>query len=103
MDTMTTLSEITTKLKAEGYTEDFNLQAGCLQCQGNLLQVFPHEFVVDQHYRFEGLSDPGDEAVVYAISSAKYNLKGTLVNGYGIYSEPLADEMVKALSDHTIS
>ena len=69
----------------------------CLQCQGSLLQVFPHEFVVDQHHRFEGPSDPGDEAVVYAISSPKYNIKGTLVNGYGIYSEPLADEMVKAL------
>ena len=101
MDTMTTLSEITTKLQAEGYTEDFNLQAGCLQCQGSLLQVFPHEFEVDQHYRFEGLSDPGDEAVVYAISSAKYKVKGILVNGYGIYSEPLADEMVKALRDKT--
>ena len=101
MDTMTTLSEITNKLKAEGYTEDFNLQGSCLQCQSSLIQVFPHEFKVDKHYRFEGLSDPGDEAVVYAISSAKYNLKGTLVNGYGIYSEPLADEMVKALRDKT--
>ena len=75
MDTMTTLSEITNKLKAEGYTEDFNLQGSCLQCQSSLIQVFPHEFEVDKHYRFEGLSDPGDEAVVYAISSAKYNLK----------------------------
>ena len=56
---------------------------------------------VQVYYRFEGLSDPGDEAVVYAISSAKYNLKGTLVNGYGIYSEPLVDEMVKALRDKT--
>ena len=98
---MTTLSEITNKLKAEGYTEDFNLQGSCLQCQSSLIQVFPHEFKVDKHYRFEGLSDPSDEAVVYAISSAKYNLKGTLVNGYGIYSEPLADEMVKALRDKT--
>lgn len=99
MDTMTTLSEILTKLKKDGYSEDFNLQANCLACQGNRVQVFPHEFVVDRHYRFEGLSDPADEAVVYAISSAKYHLKGTLVNGYGLYADPLADEMVKALRE----
>ena len=99
MDTMTTLSEILTKLKQDGYTEDFNLRANYLACQGNQVQVFPHEFVVDKHYRFEGLSDPADEAVVYAISSSKYRLKGTLVNGYGLYADPLADEMVKALRE----
>lgn len=97
MDTMTTLSEITTKLKNEGYTEDFNLKASCLECRGNVVEIFPNEFVVDKHYRFEGLSDPADEAVVYAISSLKYRLKGVLVNGYGMYSDPLADDMVKAL------
>ena len=99
MDTMTTLSEILTKLKQEGYTEDFNLQANCLACQGNAVQLFPNEFVVDRHYRFEGLSDPADEAVVYAISSSKHQVKGTLVNGYGMYADPLADEMVKALRE----
>ena len=96
---MTTVSEVLTQLKNEGYTADFNLSAGCLVCQGNDLRLHPHEFVVDQHYRFEGVSDPGDEAVVYAISSPKHDVKGTLVNGYGVYSEALADEMVKALSD----
>lgn len=101
MDTMTTLSEITNKLKKEGYTEDFNLQENCLICQGNMLQLAPDDFLVDKHYRFEGLSDPADEAVVYAISSAKFNLKGTLVNGYGIYSEALADEMIQALKENT--
>ena len=99
MDTMTTLSEILTKLNQEGYTEDFNLQATCLACQGNAVQLFPNEFVVDRHYRFEGLSDPADEAVVYAISSSKHQVKGTLVNGYGMYADPLADEMVKALRE----
>ena len=99
MDTMTTLSEILTKLKKDGYTEDFNLQTDSLVCRGHAVQVFPNEFVVDQHYRFEGLSDPADEAVVYAISSAKYHLKGTLVNGYGMYADALADDLVKALRE----
>jgi len=55
--------------------------------------------VIDKHYRFEGLSDPGDEAIVYAISSIKNNLKGTLVNGYDISSESLTDDLISALKE----
>lgn len=98
MTPMTTLSEVLNKLKNEGYTVDFNLKENCLVCQGNALEVDPEDFVVDRHFRFEGQSDPGDEAIVYAISSVKHDVKGTLVNGYGIYSDSLSDKMIKALS-----
>jgi hypothetical protein len=98
MNPMTTLSEVLNKLKSEGYTVDFNLQDNCLVCHGNTLAISPDEFVVDRHFRFEGQSDPGDEAIVYAISSVKHDIKGILVNGYGIYSDPLSDRMIKALS-----
>jgi hypothetical protein len=97
MKTMMTVSEAITKFKEEGYIVDFNLKENCLECHGNYLQIFPGEFIIDKHYRFEGLSDPGDEAVVYAISSPTHNIKGILVNGYGIYSENISDEMIKAL------
>ncbi|MBS1504172.1 MAG: phosphoribosylpyrophosphate synthetase [Bacteroidetes bacterium] len=96
---MTTVSEVLNKLKEEGYTLDFNLNDNCLVCHGNSLQLHADEFVIDKHYRFEGLSDPGDEAVVYAISSVKNNLKGTLVNGYGISSESLTDDLISALKE----
>lgn len=98
MNTMTTLSEITNLLKVRGYTIDFNLKENYLECGGNLLKIYPGEFTIDKHYRFEGPSDPGDEAIVYAISSQKYNVKGILVNGYGISSNSITDEMIKALS-----
>ena len=99
MDTMTTVSEVLNKLKKEGYTVDFNLDNNCLICHGNSLQIYPDEFLVDEHYRFEGISDPGDEAIVYAISSARHNVKGTLVDGYGIYSEGANSDLIKALKE----
>lgn len=99
MNEMTTLSRVLTVLKERGYTEDFNLTDTCLVCHGNSLQVFPDEFVVDKHYRFEGASDPGDEAIVYAISSTKHDIKGVLVNGYGVYSDKVSDKMIKALRE----
>jgi quercetin dioxygenase-like cupin family protein len=97
MATMTTVSEVLNKLKEEGYTVDFNLDENCLICHGNSLQIYPDEFVVDRHFRFEGMTDPGDEAVVYAISSDKHHVKGTLVDGYGIYSDGMTAELIQAL------
>jgi quercetin dioxygenase-like cupin family protein len=99
MNTMTTVSEVLNKLKERGYTVDFNLSDNCLICQGDSLKIYPEDFKVDKHYRFEGPSDPGDEAIVYAISSAKHQLKGTLVNGYGVSSDAMTHEMIKALSE----
>ncbi len=99
MSIMTTLSEVTNLLRERGYTIDFNLKENCLECGADLLQIFPGEFMVDKHYRFEGQSDPGDEAIVYAISSTKHNIKGVLVNGYGISSNAMTHEMIKALDE----
>ncbi len=98
---MTTLSETLHRLKAAGYTEDFNLADANLTGNASAIRRAPEEFVIDQHFRFEGNSDPDDEAIVYAISSAKFNLKGTLVNGYGINSNAAADELIKTLSEKT--
>lgn len=99
MNTMTTLSEVTNLLRERGYNVDFNMKENCLECGADLLKIFPGEFMVDKHYRFEGMSDPGDEAIVYAISSEKYKLKGLLVNGYGISSNDMTHEMIKALDE----
>ncbi|MGV3686814.1 MAG: cupin domain-containing protein [Daejeonella sp.] len=97
MNTLTTLSEVLNQLKERGYTTDFNVGDNCLICHGNSLELHPDEFVVDRHYRFEGSTDPGDQAIFYAISSLKNDVKGVLVNGYGVYSDPMTDEMVNAL------
>ena len=103
MDTMTTVSQVLNHLKEEGYTVDFNLDDNCIICSGNSLKIHPDEFEVDKHYRFEGMSDPADEAVVYAISSPKHDLKGVLVNGYGIYSDAHTDEIIKTLYKKAIA
>lgn len=92
-----TLSGSIEKLKAEGYTEDFNLNRDCVNCRNGQIRIFPAEFQIDKYFRFEGQSDPADGAILYAISSEKYHVKGVLVNGYGIYSDPLTNEMLTKL------
>jgi hypothetical protein len=93
-----TLSETINKLRKEGYTEDFNLQQNCLECDSGDSKLLTEEFKVDKFFRFEGESNPSDSSILYAISSDSKNVKGLLVNAYGIYSEPLADKMVKKLA-----
>jgi hypothetical protein len=97
MEQYDTLSEAIAALRAQGYTEDFNLQAHCLDCRVGEIQLFPHEFEIDKLFRFYGASDPDDESILYAISSDTYDLKGLLVNGYGASSDPLTQEMVEKL------
>jgi hypothetical protein len=96
MKTYETLSQALNGLKAEGYVEDFNLEPFCIECQSLQLQLHPSDFTIDKFYRFEGASNPGDNSIVYAISS-KDGLKGTLVDAYGVYSNNLNDEMIQKL------
>ena len=95
MVTYDTVSQAVNDLKQRGYTLDFNLKGSALECQGQKFN--PKEFEITEFHRFEGNSDPGDEAIVYAIES-RNGLKGVLVNAFGVYSEQLSDDMMKKLS-----
>ena len=92
-----TLSQTINELRRQGYVEDFNLQQNCIECRGGQFRVFPGDFKIDQYFRFEGESNPSDQSILYAISSDLNGLKGVLVNGYGIYSEGLTDDMLQKL------
>lgn len=92
-----TLTEAVSDLKKRGYSIDFNLEEDKLICNKTPLALEPKEFEITEVYRFEGDTDPADEAVVYAIES-KHGHKGVLVNGYGPAADPMSDEMVKKLA-----
>lgn len=90
-----TVTEAVNGLKKREFTLDFNLQENCLVCQEHKFDV--SEFEIVEVYRFEGNTDPADEAVVYAIQSATGGLKGVLVNGYGVSAGEMSGEMAKKL------
>lgn len=87
-------------LRQSGYTLDFNLAFDQLQCSANGLCLTPSGFEIAAVYRFEGDTDPADEAVVYAISDATGTHKGILVSAYGTYADTLSTEMLQKLSIH---
>lgn len=97
MQAYDTLSETMEALRKEGYVEDFNLGQDALVCRAGALKVFTDEFRIDEFFRFEGQTDPADEAVLYAISSDNHTIKGLLVSGYGVYTEEVTDELLAKL------
>jgi hypothetical protein len=92
-----TVTEAVKGLKDRGFTIDFNLLENCIVCNDTKFDV--NDFEIVEFYRFEGDSDPSDEAVVYAIQSND-GMKGVLVNGYGISADALSSEMAKKLNIH---
>ncbi|MGV3631785.1 MAG: hypothetical protein ACO1O6_11300 [Bacteroidota bacterium] len=92
-----TVTEAIEKLRSQGFTTDFNLEENCIACHPN--KFGPDEFEIVDLYRYEGDSDPGDEATVYAIES-KSGVKGILVTGYGISGDSYSTELLKKLGSH---
>jgi hypothetical protein len=89
-----TVSEAIDKLKEQGFTLDFNLEANHLKAGE---YTYPaDEFEIVDVYRYEGPSDPADEATVYALASPE-GQKGILVTGYGYSADEVAEETLKQL------
>ena len=97
MKVYTTLSEAINDLTNLGYTFNFNIKRDCIQCIENSISLQPDEFEIDELHRFQEMSDVGDENILYAISSVKYNLKGLLVNAFGIYADTASAELIAKL------
>jgi hypothetical protein len=93
-----TVSVALNSLKERGFTKDFNIAFDKIICKETNECLNPHEFEITEVYRFEGESNPSDEAVVYAVESQDGNIKGVLVNAYGLYADPISDDMIKKLS-----
>ena len=92
-----TLSQTINMLMAEeGYEEDFNLLDKQLKTEEEKQKFLSDEFIVDEVYRFEGPSNPGDEAILYAISTSS-GRKGVLVDGYDYTAGQVSQELLKKL------
>lgn len=92
-----TLSQAINKLKLEeGYENDFNLLDEAIELKSEKQTFGVEEFEVDKVLRFEGMSNPDDNAILYAITTTD-GKKGILVDGYGISSGQVSKEMFNKL------
>ncbi|HLP12372.1 MAG TPA: hypothetical protein VK177_10610 [Flavobacteriales bacterium] len=89
-----TVTEAIHELRKQGFTRDFNLEENCIVCHPEKFN--PDDFEIVDVYRYEGNTDPADEATVYAIES-KSGIKGILVSGYGTSADSMSAAMLSKL------
>lgn len=94
-----TVSEAVSDLIKRGYTENFVREEGtdCLICNSPSICLPPEYYTIDEVFRFDGMTDPADEMIVYAISSERLSIKGIVVNAYGVYGDTETSRIVQDL------
>lgn len=89
-----TLTSCINFLTAEGYETQFKVVKGGLKSLATEKEYESDDVSIISFYRFEGESDPGDNAILYVIET-NTGEKGTLVDAYGAYSDPNVDAFMK--------
>lgn len=98
MTTPDTVTEALSFLAAEGYSDEYQL------CPAGLMvpdrpDAHPIETaVVDYTFRFEGASDPGDEAIVLGVRCPEWGRKGVVVSAFGPAADPEHTQLLIALA-----
>lgn len=97
-----TLSEAVNDLVKRGYTTDFLVheEKDCLVCRQNDLELSPEEFGIDEIHRFDEMTDPGDETILFAISSNDKSFKGLVINSFGADFGYRSSKLVEHLKAH---
>jgi len=84
-------------LQKKGFTEDFNLVSDGIESKSLKKEWKAGDLEVIKFYRFEGMSDPGDNTILYLIETLD-GRRGLLVDVYGAEIGDISSEMIKKLS-----
>jgi hypothetical protein len=93
---MTTLTEVMNIAARRGYLAELKMTDEGLCIVGENRLYGPREVRIDNFYRFEGISNPEDMAILYLIATEE-GTKGTLVDAYGTYADSRINEFIKAV------
>jgi hypothetical protein len=84
-----TVLEAVQLLEREGYTASIDVRTdGMVHCATCSHSHPVGEALVDRVFRFEGASDPDDEAIVLAVRCPRCGAKGIIVSGFGPSADP---------------
>jgi hypothetical protein len=83
MDTMETLAEAVERLRRAGFDDSFRPEGHALRALTADRRFQPEDLVVEDIVRFEGVSDPDDEAILFALRTRSGDVRGTWATSYG--------------------
>jgi hypothetical protein len=82
-----TLARAIDDLTRSGFVEHFGVSGSGLRSFDGGRTFTADQVVIREYHRFEGVSDPDDMSIVYAIEG-QGGVRGTLVDAFGVYSDP---------------
>lgn len=83
---MDTLSQILEKLRLKGKDNEFKMTDHGKMQSKTLDKIYnPEDLTIVKTYRFEGMSDPADNSVLYILQDKENNM-GYILDAYGTYS-----------------
>jgi hypothetical protein len=85
------------ELGRRGFTEGLRVINGGLRATGTGEPIRTEDLVIREVYRFEGVSDPDDMAIVYGIEGRR-GLKATVIDAFGVYSDPALSALMEKVT-----
>lgn len=86
-------------LARRGFTERFGVAGDGLRATEGGKTFRAEDLMIREFYRFEGVSDPDDMSIVYAIES-RDGTRGTLVDAFGVYADPAVGTVLRNVPIH---
>ena len=93
---MKSLSSWLNKMASDGYSEEFQVkEEGLVHLKTDTVYT-PEQVNVINFFRFEGVSDPDDMAILYVLETSDGH-KGTLIDAFGTYSDSTVNDFMLAV------
>ena len=84
------------RIERDGFTEHFTVEHGALKSTERGDSFAPRDVIIREFARYEGVSDPDDMSVIYAIET-RDGRRGTLTDGFGVYANPAVTAFVESV------
>ena len=98
MDEQSTALSLQSGLEKIGYVEHFTFHDGKMWSAESGKTYGPESLAIDAIFRFEGMSDPDNLSVIYALNTFE-GTKGLLIDAYGTYGTPALSEFLRKVED----
>jgi hypothetical protein len=93
-----TVTEAVEYLTREGYVDDLKISRRGIEAPDRDAPHPTATVIVEHTFRFEGPSDPADEAIVLGVRCPEWDTKGVIVAAYGPDADPDEAAVLVALS-----
>src|SRR3954447_25812986 len=97
MDAPSTVTEAIELLRGAGYTDDVDLIDDHVRCARTASSCELSAVQIDRTFRFEGDSDPADEAIVLGLRFPNSDVRAVLVSAFGQDAEPEVADFLAGL------